>query len=80
MKMRMAQMQVQVDPVETTGSVDLAEKIVGKKAQIEDAVKWRDNLRDLNPTPNEMFNASNYIVLLRGDLEKLERRNENGKA
>ena len=81
----MAQMQVQVDPVDNKAPPGpIARKIKDKKAQIEDAVQWRDDLQMFDPTPNELFNASNYITLLRGDLEKLEKskkgENENGKA
>ncbi len=46
--------------------------IESKKAQIQDALGWVEDLRDLSPTRQDIFNATNYVVLLQDDLKKLQ--------
>ena len=48
-----------------------------KQAEIDDAKGWIEDLRELNPTPAEIFNATNFVMLLQDDLKKLK-EHDNG--
>ena len=43
-----------------------------KQADLDDALGWVEDLRSLNPTRQDIFNATNYVVLLQDDLRKLK--------
>lgn len=43
-----------------------------KKAQIQDALGWVEDLRGLNPTRQDIFFATNHVVMLQDDLKRLE--------
>lgn len=43
-----------------------------KQAEIDDAKGWVEDLRELNPTPQDIFCATNYVTLLQDDLKKLQ--------
>lgn len=43
-----------------------------KQAEITDALGWVEDLRELNPTPADIFGATNYVTLLQDDLAKLK--------
>lgn len=51
--------------------------IENKEAQIADALGWVEDLRGLSPTRQDIFNATNYVVLLQDDLRKLK-EHDNG--
>lgn len=43
-----------------------------KQAEIDDAMGWVEDLRELNPTSAEITNATNYVALLQADLKRLK--------
>lgn len=43
-----------------------------KQADLDDALGWVEDLRGLNPTRQEIFSATNYVVLMQDDLRKLK--------
>jgi hypothetical protein len=47
-------------------------RIMRKQAEITDALGWVEDLRELNPTRADIFNATNYVTLLQDDLKKLK--------
>jgi hypothetical protein len=47
-------------------------RIFNKQAEITDALGWVEDLRELNPTPADIFGATNYVTLLQDDLAKLK--------
>ena len=46
--------------------------IVRKQAEIVDARGWVADLRELNPSREEIFGATNYVTLLQDDLARLK--------
>lgn len=48
-----------------------------KEADLADAKAWVEDLRGLNPTSQDIFNATNYVTLLQDDLRKLK-EHDNG--
>ncbi len=42
-----------------------------KQADLDDALGWVEDLRSLTPSRQDIFNATNYVVLLQDDLRKL---------
>lgn len=51
----------------------LLRRIVRKKAQLRDARGWVQDLRDLGETDRQqIFNATNYVMLMRQDLAALK--------
>ncbi len=45
-----------------------------KRADLADAKGWVEDLRELNPTREQIFCATNYVVLLQDDIKKLEQQ------
>lgn len=43
-----------------------------KQAEIDDALGWVEDLRELNPTPQDIFFATNHVVMLQDDLKRLK--------
>jgi len=62
-------------------SVDLKEclgfAIESKRRQLADALGWVQDMKDLGITDRqEIFNATNYVVILQDDLRKLNKEKE----
>ena len=43
-----------------------------KKAEIEDAKGWIEDLKSLNGTTEEFINARRHVAILEDDLKKLQ--------
>ena len=55
----------------------LQERIDAKQAQIDDALGWVQDLKDLRsagiePSQQEIFNATNYVTILQDDMRRLK--------
>lgn len=56
-----------------------ADLIESKRRQIADAKGWVQDLKDLGITDRqEIFNATNYVVILQRDLTTLKEELRNG--
>ncbi len=73
MRMRMIQIQQQEGRRKGDGpSRDKLKKIVNLKAKIADAQGWVKDLRTMNPSRDEIFLATNYVMMLQDDLRRLK--------
>lgn len=72
MRMRMIQIQQQEGRRKSDGpSRDKLRQIAHLKAKIADAKGWVKDLRTMNPSRQEIFNATNYVITLQDDLRRL---------
>ncbi len=45
-----------------------------KRADLADARLWVEDLRGLNPSPLDVFCATNYVTLVQDDIKRLEQQ------
>lgn len=54
----------------------LKERIERKEAELADARGWIEDLRGLNPSQQDIFFATNQVMLLQDDLRRLKQEHD----